>query len=184
MVLGFAAPWPQNRGIALAAYRRIDPMQTRLRTLAAALLLALPLTVLPARAQQAGGLQQRMGAADFKAAGLDKLSPQELAHLEAWLAAHPEVKVREVTSAGKPVFYAGHARREKFEAHIAGHFAGWSGHNQFTLDNGQVWKQVGADEPQCMSADNPRVKLKPSIMGSWLMYVVGCNDNVHVERVR
>jgi hypothetical protein len=34
-----------------------------------------------------------------------------------------------------------------------------------------------------MSADNPSVKIKPALMGSWLMFVNGCNDTVHVERV-
>lgn len=159
-------------------------MKIRLPLLASAVLLMLPLLAWPVHAQQVDGLQQRMGAVDFKAAGLDKLSPQELAHLEAWLTAHPKVTVREVTPDGQPVFYAAHAKREKFEAHIVGHFSGWEGHSQFTLDNGQVWKQIGSDEPQCMSTDNPEVKLKPTIMGSWLMFVTGCNDNVHVERMR
>lgn len=159
-------------------------MQIRFRTLAFASLLALPLAGLPAHAQQAEGLQQRMGAADFHAAGLDKLSPQELASLEAWLAAHPQVKTRVVDDSGKPVFYAGHAKRAKIDTRIKGHFAGWQGQSEFTLDNGQVWKQTGSDAPECMSSDNPKVKLKPSLFDSWLMYVDGCNGDAHVERVR
>lgn len=54
-------------------------------------LLSLPLALLLAAgvagAQEAAGgsLRQQMGAAEFRAAGLDKLSPAELAALEAWL---------------------------------------------------------------------------------------------------
>lgn len=159
-------------------------MKIRFRTLAFASLLVLPLAGWPVHAQQAGGLQQRMGAADFKAAGLDKLSPQELAHLDAWLASHPVVKTRMVSSSGKPVFYAEHAKREKIDTRIKGHFTGWRGQSEFTLNNGQVWKQAGSDAPECMSSDNPKVKLKPSLFDSWLMYVDGCNGDAHVERVR
>lgn len=159
-------------------------MTIRLRTLVLASLLVLPLAGMPVLAQQTDGLQQRMSAADFKATGLDKLSPQELARLEAWLAAYPQVKTRVVDASGKPVFYAGHAKREKIDTRIKGHFAGWQGQNEFTLDNGQVWKQSGSDVPECMSSDNPKVKLRPSLFDSWLMYVDGCNGDAHVVRVR
>lgn len=159
-------------------------MKTHLRTLAFASLFVLPLTVGQAFAQQAEGLQQRMSAADFKAAGLDKLNPQELAHLDAWMAAHPVVKTRMVSSSGKPVFYADDAKRQKIDTHIKGRFGGWQGQSEFTLDNGQVWKQSSSDAPQCMNSENPKVKLKPSLFGAWLMYVDGCNGDAHVERVR
>lgn len=51
------------------------------------LALALALSTSSAAAQSTGDapLQQQMTAAEFKAAGLDKLSAQELAALEAWL---------------------------------------------------------------------------------------------------
>lgn len=158
-------------------------MTIRLRTLALAALLTLPLAAPPVRAQQAQGLQQRMSAADFKAAGLDKLSPQELAHLDAWLAAHPLVKTRMVSSSGKPVFYADTSKRHRFKAHIAGRFNGWQGQSEYTLDNGQIWKQGPSDDvPSCMSGDNPAVLLKPSLFDSWLMYVDGCDGDARVER--
>lgn len=147
------------------------------------LLLALPLYCFGAHAQDTASLQQRMSSAEFKAAGLDKLSPQELQNLDGWLRAHAKVTTRMVSSSGKPVFYADSTRREKINAHIAGHFGGWQGSSQFTLDNGQVWKQVGSDKPECMTSDNPAAKVKPSLFGGWLMYVDGCNGNAHVERV-
>jgi hypothetical protein len=160
------------------------PMPIRPRHLILSMLLALPLCGVSVHAQQATGLQQRMSDAEFKAAGLDKLSPQELANLDHWLSTHGKVTTKVVDASGKPVFYAGKAKRSKINAHIVGHFDGWHGNDQFTLDNGQVWKQVSSDAPSCMSANNPAVKVKPSLMNSWLMYVDGCNGDVHVERTR
>lgn len=146
--------------------------------------LLLTLAALPALAQQDGGLQQRMNKTEFTAAGLDKLSPQELISLNAWLSDHPKVTTRVVNASGEPVFYTSKQKRSKFSAHIVGHFDGWNGHNEFTLDNGQVWKQLGSEIPSCMTSTNPVVKVKPSMMGGWLMYVHGCNDSVHVTRTR
>ena len=53
--------------------------------------------LLSVHAQQTDGLQQRMSAEEFKAAGLDKLSPQELQNLDGWLSAHAKVTTRVVT---------------------------------------------------------------------------------------
>ncbi|OOG45573.1 hypothetical protein [Rhodanobacter sp. C01] len=159
-------------------------MLIRPRRLIQTMLLALPLCCLSVHAQQANGLQQRMSSAEFKAAGLDKLSPQELANLDNWLSSHGKVTTKLVDSSGKPVFYADKTTRIKINAHIVGHFGGWHGNDQLTLDNGQVWKQVSSDAPSCMTGNNPAVKVKPSLMNSWLMYVDGCNGDVHVERVR
>lgn len=149
------------------------------------LLLILPLGGVCAQTQQpSSGLQQRMSSAEFHAAGLDKLSPQELQNLDNWLSKHSKTTVKMVDSGGKPVFYPDKVKREKINARIKGHFSGWDGNNEYTLDNGQVWQQIGSDTVQCMTADNPPAKVKPSFMGNWLMYVSGCNGSVHVERVR
>lgn len=144
-----------------------------------AALLAAPML---ACAQQAP-LQQRMSPEAFKAAGLDKLSPQELQNLDAWLAGHAKSATRVVDSSGAPVFYPDSHKRTAVDAHIVGHFDGWSGHDQIALDNGQQWKQIGDDHPVCSAADHPTLKIKPSLFGNWLAYVQGCNDMVHVRRV-
>lgn len=160
-------------------------MSIRLRHLLP-LMLMLPLCCLAAHAQAVdAGLQQRMSPAEFKAAGLDKLSPQELRNLDDWLRTHRKVTTKMVDASGEPVFYASKAKRSKINAHIKGHFSGWNGANEYTLDNGQAWQQVHSDSDivSCMTADNPAAKVKPSVMGTWLMYVSGCNGDVHVKRV-
>ena len=160
----------------LATIRRMPTY--RLIPLFAALLLGASVS----HAQQTAPLQERMSAAEFKAAGLDKLSPQELQNLDNWLGAHAKVTKQVVTAEGKPVFYMPDQKRSKIDAHIVGHFSGWNGHNVLTLDNSQTWTQNGSDAPSCNASDNPMVKLKPSLFGAWLMYVDGCNGDAHVER--
>jgi hypothetical protein len=136
------------------------------------------------QAQQATPLQQRMSPSEFKAAGLDKLSAQELDNLDAWLRAHAKVTTRVVTASGAPLFYPDASKRQKIEARVNGRFDGWNGRNTLTLDNGQQWKQIGSDDVSCNASDNPSAKIKPSMLGGWLAYVKGCNGSVHVERVR
>lgn len=159
-------------------------MILRPRHLLLPLALTLSLCGLSVQAQQTGGLQQRMSQAEFDAAGLSKLSPQELQNLDTWLNTHGKVTTKVVDASGAPVFYPGGGKYDKIETHLVGHFDGWHGHNVMTLENGQVWKQVGSDAPACMTSDHPPVKVKPSFMGNWLMYVKGCNDTAHVRRIR
>jgi hypothetical protein len=144
--------------------------------------LALFLTAVPIMAQQFSSLEERMSAADFKAAGLDKLSPQELHFLDNWLRTHREVTT--VTANGQPVFYPYDQPREKFSTHLVGRFDGWEGQTVFTLDNGQVWKQAESGSYSCPNIKNPEVTIKPMVLGSWLMYVQGCNQSVRVERIK
>jgi hypothetical protein len=154
-------------------------MRTRLMLPAA---LAVLIAAMPVMAQQFSSLEERMSAADFRAAGLDRLTPQQLQFLDDWLRIHEQVKT--VSASGNPVFYPDNQPRDKFASHLVGHFSGWSGHNMFTLDNGQVWKQAESGAYSCPGVDNPAVTIKPMILGSWLMYVQGCNQSVRVERVK
>src|SRR5699024_1817896 len=86
-------------------------------------------------------------------AGLDKLSARELARLEAWLGAHPDIpQSRDATTAtpapqntvepGAPLHKA---ERHAVTSHIQGVLHGWSGKTVFRLENGQVWQQRGRD---------------------------------------
>ncbi|HEX5960148.1 MAG TPA: hypothetical protein VFY97_02750 [Rhodanobacteraceae bacterium] len=154
-------------------------MRTRLMLSAA---LATLLAALPVMAQQFSSLEERMSAADFKAAGLDKLSPQELQFLDDWLRTHGQAGT--LSAGSQPVFHPDNQPRDKFDAHLTGHFNGWTGQTLFHLDNGQVWKQAEQGSYTCPDVDNPRVTIKPMILGSWLMYVQYCDQSVRVERVQ
>jgi len=173
-------------------------MMLRFRPVTVALALLLAPALLSAVAQQAGNLQERMSAAEFYDAGLNKLSAQELATLNQWLATHQgagiaapaaaaagsaaaaaEPAIRPVAGAKRPT-----TKRQAFQAHIVGRFTGFSGDSLISLDNGQQWQQIGDDKPMCNAADSPQVKIKPTLFGNWLIDVPSCNLLVHVQRVK
>jgi hypothetical protein len=145
---------------------------------------ALIVPVLALAADQYVPLQQRMSPAEFKAAGLDKLSADELKNLDDWLSGHGKVVTKVVDSSGKPVFYPESGKRTAVTARLKGSFNGFGENMQFTLDNGQVWKQAGSGSYVCPHAENPNVTIKPMMMGNWLMYVEGCGESISVKRVR
>jgi len=129
-------------------------------------------------------LQQRMTPEEFKAAGLDKLSADELKNLDSWLSGHGKVVTKMVDQSGKPVFYPSSEKAGPVQARVQGNFSGFNGHGQITLDNGQVWQQADSTQFSCMSSDNPKVTIRRSLMGNWMAAVDGCNDTTSVKRVK
>ncbi|MBS0590603.1 MAG: hypothetical protein JSR65_08180 [Proteobacteria bacterium] len=131
-------------------------------------------------------LEERMSKSEFHAAGLDRLAPAELKALNDWLAAHATTKIVKefVTPTGKPVFDTDQGERQVVDARIVGTFRGWFGKTIFTLDNGQQWQQAESGQMSNGKYDNPKVKIKPMLLGSWLMYVEPCGCSVRVERTK
>ena len=137
-----------------------------------------------AAAQSQPTLEERMSQGEFRAAGLDKLSPAELQQLNAWIQTHSTTETRMVTSTGAPVFYPNSSDRESIEAHIDGIFTGWRGKTVFRLDNGQEWQQAESGTFDAGKLNSPNVRIKPMLLGSWLMYVDNCGCNVRVARIK
>ncbi len=140
----------------------------------------------PAWAAGFSSLEERMSQSEFHAAGLDKLSPDELKTLDEWLRTHNAVVTTVITTtpSGEPLFYPRDSDRELVESRIDGKFSGWRGHSVFTLENGQEWTQQESGAMDCGSADHPKVKIKPMLLGSWLMYVSSCSNSVRVTRTK
>jgi hypothetical protein len=61
---------------------------------------------------------------------------------------------------------------------------GLIGLGEFTLYNGQVWKQADTTRISCLSSSNPKVTIRRSLMGNWMMAVDGCNDTTSVVRTK
>jgi hypothetical protein len=154
----------------------------RLLPLLMSVALAVPLAAMAA--DQYVSLQQRMSPEEFKAAGLDKLSPDELKNLDSWLSGHGKVTTKVVDTSGNPVFYPSKEKVGPVTARVQGEFAGFNGHSELTLDNGQVWKQADTTRISCMSSTNPKVQIRRSLMGNWMMAVDGCNDTTSVIRTK
>ncbi len=139
-----------------------------------------------AAAAEFSSLEERMSQSQFHAAGLDKLSPQELKTLNDWLRGHETVTVtqQQVTPSGQPVFYPSEAPREIIESRIDGKFTGWRGKTVFKLENGQEWTQAESGSFTNGSYDHPTVHIKPMLLGSWLMTVPACGCDVRVQRTK
>lgn len=164
-----------------------------LRTLAFALLLACGTAVAQS---QTPPIEQQMTPEEFKAAGLDKLTPDELARLNTWLgrtitqqtqqaAEKAAVQATEkVKQENRGFFHFG--EDTPIDAHLVGEFRGFGGKGaRYTLDNGQEWQQIDDAELASVRLTAPAVNIKPSIVGNtWYMKVGKYNTRAQVKRVK
>lgn len=135
-------------------------------------------------AQQFSSLEERMSEAEFKAAGLDKLSPEELNALNSWLS----------TRVGGGAALAAGADTRGFQeqrsdgvivSRITGEFRGWDGRgDRITLDNGQVWEVVDSTSRLKVKVQDPTVTIEPGILSSWELRISGYNTRAKVRRVK
>ena len=154
--------------------------------------LATSASAVPALATDAGvqPIEERMTDEEFRAAGLDRLSVEQLEFLNRWLdargAGSPAATTPSTAVAGGSVGTGdsvGAGQREKIESRIVGAFRGWHGRTIVTLENGQKWQQSESGTHGDVDMTGPAVVIKPMSMGSWLMVVKGCNCSVRVKRV-
>lgn len=154
-----------------------------------ALLAAFALSPLAVLAQKP--IERDMAPEEFKAAGLDKLSPQELARLNAWLGRKIDSVATEATALAKDkveeenrgFFHFG--SNEPILARISGEFRGFGQGRNYTLDNGHVWRQTDGAQLVGAKLDSPEVRINPSISGNaWYLAVKGYNTRAKVERVK
>lgn len=121
---------------------------------------------------------------EFKAAGLDKLTPEEIDALNRWLVTYTAKDAPEVRRVD-PVVKA-EARKveaEGIRTRIVGEFKGWEGNTVFRLENGQIWKQRLPGR-WYYRAESPEVELRKNLMGYWVMEVVAENHAIGVTRLQ
>ncbi len=131
----------------------------------------------------AGGLsslEERMSQSEFHASGLDKLSPDELKTLNAWLHTHASASDSVADRTGLPA----QESHETIASRIEGAFNGWSGKTVFKLQNGQVWKQMENDTFATPELQSPEVTIAPGMLGGWTLKVSGYNRGLRVQRIR
>lgn len=154
--------------------------------------LLLSIVAAPLLAQQtARPIEQQMTPEQFRAAGLDKLDATELANLNAWLNRTLDVATsKAVVQAKKAVveesrgfFHFG--SEEPIVARIKGEFRGFAEGRSYTLENGQVWKQVDDASLAAVRLASPQVTIKPAKLGNvWFLRVDGYNTRAKVQRVK
>jgi hypothetical protein len=136
-------------------------------------------------------IEKQMTPEEFKAAGLDKLSPEELARLNAWLgrtlttetAKAAEDAKQQVEHENRGFFNFG--SEEPIVAHISGEFRSFGKGKTYVLDNGQTWQQIDDAELVVRPLTSPEVNIKPAMVGnSWYMAVGKYNTRAQVKRIK
>jgi hypothetical protein len=133
-------------------------------------------------------LQDSMTAEQFKAAGLDKLSPEELKTLNASLKGErreAEKKAVEKATAEikKKAATETRAKMDEILSRVDGDFAGITGHTVIKLEDGTKWKQVNVDEHyRARVTYRPPVKVWHGAFG-YRMRIVGTGE-FYVDPVR
>lgn len=157
-----------------------------------ALMLPAPMAVAQqANAAQDRPIEQQMTPEQFKAAGLDKLSPEELANLNEWLGHKLDVETTRAAAVAEERVkdenrgFLNFGSEEAIVAHLVGEFEGFREGLKYTLDNGQVWVQTDNAQLEGVSLSNPEVTIRPRIFGdTWQMTVGGYNTRAEVERIK
>lgn len=140
-------------------------------------------------------LGDQMSPAEFKQAGLDKLSEDELNALNRWLREKMDCSAPAAAAVATPAtpaepeqdqrgFERDFSDIQPIETRIVGEFKGWTGQSRFTMENGQVWKQVRGGSYRTKSVTNPKVTITPEFMGSWALRVEDVGRVIRVKRIK
>ncbi len=171
---------------------------SRLRLLAcAAVMMSLSLPALAQRVVE-GDLQQQMSPAEFKAAGLEKLTSQELAELNNWLqgkvaalAADAREQAREEAreEGRQEVIVKNHGffdfgTKEPIKSALTGEFRGFGKGQRYVLANTQEWEQIDDVQVGGVRRQSPEVSIAAGVGGAWYMQVQGVNTRAKVRRVK
>jgi len=138
-------------------------------------------------------LEERMTGKEFSAAGLDKLSNEELAALNAWLRSHSVATLQNARYAegvatedtlGFKNKAAPESDQKVIVSTIMGSFSGWKGVGaEIKLDNGMTWKTAEQGNFYIPPREGAVATIKKGIFGTWRLEVEGYNKTVRVERV-
>jgi len=97
-----------------------------------------------AREKMSEDIQQIMTPEEFKAAGLSKLTPDELSKLNAWLQGYRQVT--EQAAEKKATARASRTKMDVLVSRVDGTFNGLTGRTIIRLEDGTVWKQANAED--------------------------------------
>ena len=144
-------------------------------------------------------LEEQMTGKEYTAAGLNKLTPEELAALNNWIRNHSVATLDSPKAGSSTVAAAGGTEngdmrgfdkksgdedRTPITSRIIGSFSGWDGHAIFKLENGMIWEQDDKDKFYIREIQNPEVTIKPGMFGSWHLSVEGYSSKCRVERLQ
>lgn len=138
-------------------------------------------------AKEFSSVEEQMSSREFKAAGLDKLTPEELAALNNWIRTNQPaaqyVVYDRAADDRKNIGFLSSDAREVISSNIVGEFKGFGGGTILKLENGQVWQVTGGQLEGIKALTNPRVTIRPGLIGGWNLQVEGYNSVAKVKRI-
>jgi hypothetical protein len=149
--------------------------------LGAALTLA---AAMPAQAQDSSvRLEQRLSREEMHEAGLDTLTPAQLAALNRLLVEKAATPAS-VPPASAPAYTAAATDQSTDQSHtyiglddkpirsrVKGSVAGWEPGTVFSLENGQQWKVLKGSMKLRAPVQAPEIVVVPGIAGRWFLQV-------------
>ena len=156
-------------------------------------LLFLSVTLSALAAGSFSSLEEQMTGKEFSAAGLDKLSQQQLDALNGWLRSHsvaslaPKVSATAADSeADQPELISEDEdeKRTTITSKLTGTFDGWDGQTVFELENGQIWAQASKTKWYTKEVENPVAIIEPGMFGTWRLHIEGLDKDCRVKRIQ
>jgi hypothetical protein len=158
-------------------------------------LLCLTTTFSVLAAEGFSSVEEQMTGKEFTAAGLDKLSQQELDVLNDWIRRH-SVATLDTPKTAAVTSDSGEDRRglksdddddeerTTISSNLIGKFRGWDGQTTFKLENGMIWVQSDKDKFFIKEVENPVVIIEPGFWGTWRLHIDGFNSECRVKRIQ
>ena len=128
------------------------------------------------------GIQSLMNSGEFSAAGLERLSDEEIEALNAWLLRYTAGEAAILRQDNEQVIEA--SKDFELLSRITGEFRGWSGETVFRLENGQRWRQRLQSRYTYVGPPNPEVRITRNWMGFYKLTVVETGKGVGVTLLR
>ena len=137
-----------------------------------------------AEPEMSGSIKEMMSADEFKAAGLNKLSGDELQKLDAWLQGYRQVTEQSAEKKATAKAAAeSHAKMDLLVSRVDGTFNGLTGRTVIRLEDGTVWKQANADDRyRSKNPDHPAAAVIHGVFG-YKMRIEGTQE-FYVDPVR
>ena len=140
---------------------------------------AVPATA--AQQEMSGSIKEMMSPEEFKAAGLSKLSQDELQKLDAWLQGYRQITEQKAEK--KATARAERTKMDVIVSRVDGTFGGLTGRTVIRLEDGTVWKQANADDRyRAKNPDHPAVAVTHGTFG-YKMQIEGTQP-FYVDPVR
>ena len=159
---------------------------SRMKPYLFALLLAFIPAAVSAQSGDERSIQEKMTAAEFKAAGLDKLDKSELKNLNDWINGVKTVIIEKPVIVEKVVTVPATEKAaeptEDFQSTIVGEFGGFRGNTRITLANGQIWDQADGKQLHIRKIKDAKVNFSYSSFAGWKVQVDGYNAWIRVKR--